>query len=672
MKLVLNLRIRTRLFIGFLVISIISAIICLIAYFNVSTMNNMALDLYHKSSEPLNEVSQMVAYYNKIKVEIRNMALVEEDSAFEKSYEDIIKYKDEIFHLSNLFEKSLVTQEAKDEYKIFIDTFTELSTHYESYYNLIKGERESARTSYGYFFNTANEKDIITGESLENLSRLKLKYALEAAERIDKTAVVTRQLMIAMLILGIIISVLLAALISHSISKPISELKKLLKKAEQGDFTALYTINTGGDMGELATAYNNLLTSNTLTIKRIMQAILNLQTAATEIMYTSRELFNSSEITDKQTNTASSAANEISAGMTQTSHMLDVTNQNITSIAKAIEQMSVTIKGLASSSEQASSGVKAASNLVDNIATSISVASENTTSVLHVVSDVANFSKDINEDLLSLNTRCTSAMSSVKGAREKVDGTNEIINRLNKSSKVIGKIVGVIDDIANQTNLLALNAAIEAAGAGEAGKGFAVVASEVKALAKQTSTATNEVRQQIENMQRNMEEAVSAVAGIIDIVNDMSNFTAEVTMSSAEQLNLNEKMYHDFERAKNMLNEISNEIYTIHSNSQNVSANAMEVALGVKEIAESAKELSSSSSEVAMMSERAAVNLSEINRTSREITYGVTEISKTLIQISKETSGIVSISDTTKKSVETLGSIAENLEQLIQQFTVGN
>ncbi|MDO9423044.1 MAG: methyl-accepting chemotaxis protein [Methylobacter sp.] len=116
------------------------------------------------------------------------------------------------------------------------------------------------------------------------------------------------------------------------------------------------------------------------------------------------------------------------------------------------------------------------------------------------------------------------------------------MNDINESSRKIGDIISVIDDIAFQTNILALNAAVEAARAGEQGRGFAVVAVEVRNLAQRAATAAGEIKDLISDSVdkvsdgsklvtqagRTMEEIVASIRGVTDMM-------AEISAASAEQ-----------------------------------------------------------------------------------------------------------------------------------------
>ncbi|MGR4929748.1 methyl-accepting chemotaxis protein [Bradyrhizobium sp. CAR08] len=123
------------------------------------------------------------------------------------------------------------------------------------------------------------------------------------------------------------------------------------------------------------------------------------------------------------------------------------------------------------------------------------------------------------------------ASRAVTQARE-TDGT---VQGLQKSAGRIGEVVGLINTIAQQTNLLALNATIEAARAGEAGRGFAVVASEVKSLASQTAKATEEISEQIADVQKVAADAISAIQTIGGIIGEVNEVATAIAAAVQEQ-----------------------------------------------------------------------------------------------------------------------------------------
>ncbi|WP_442597298.1 methyl-accepting chemotaxis protein [Parapusillimonas sp. JC17] len=113
---------------------------------------------------------------------------------------------------------------------------------------------------------------------------------------------------------------------------------------------------------------------------------------------------------------------------------------------------------------------------------------------------------------------------------------------IHESSRKIGDIVSLIEEIAFQTNILALNAAVESARAGEAGKGFAVVAGEVRSLAQKSSTAAKEIKDlinvSVDRMAIGSEQAARAgktMEEIVESVRKVTDIMAEISTASAEQ-----------------------------------------------------------------------------------------------------------------------------------------
>jgi methyl-accepting chemotaxis protein len=178
----------------------------------------------------------------------------------------------------------------------------------------------------------------------------------------------------------------------------------------------------------------------------------------------------------------------------QVNDTVEVTNKNAGEISQSTELLA------------------AASNQMSVQATDVSA------SVEQMANNASEYSRAATETAEIATKNAQKAEQGGKVVKETIDKMNDIaevvqetavnIEKLGQSSKAIGDIVSVIDDIADQTNLLALNASIEAARAGEQGRGFAVVADEVRKLAEKTIFATQEIAGQISAIQKETSDAV--------------------------------------------------------------------------------------------------------------------------------------------------------------------
>ncbi|MHC1711552.1 MAG: methyl-accepting chemotaxis protein [Solidesulfovibrio sp.] len=168
------------------------------------------------------------------------------------------------------------------------------------------------------------------------------------------------------------------------------------------------------------------------------------------------------------------------------------------------------------------------------------------------------------------------AVTGIKAVAESAGKLGQVLMALDGQAAEIGRIIGVINDIADQTNLLALNAAIEAARAGEAGRGFAVVADEVRKLAEKTMTATKEVEQSILQIQDGSRHAVASMQ--------------ETETRVADSTNATHKAGEALDSIMTRIREVSGQVAQIATAAEQQSAAAEEINRNIEVIAHVATE----------------------------------------------------------------------------------
>ena len=173
---------------------------------------------------------------------------------------------------------------------------------------------------------------------------------------------------------------------------------------------------------------------------------------------------------------------------------------NVTKIDQAAHELSASSLNASRQSETASES-----------ASSMAAAVEEMTVGIHHISDNAGVATDLakraGERSREGGETIIGATSEMLAIADEVRSASAVISELGRETDRISSIVGVIKEVADQTNLLALNAAIEAARAGESGRGFAVVADEVRKLAERTALSTGEISGMVDAIQALSEKA---------------------------------------------------------------------------------------------------------------------------------------------------------------------
>lgn len=270
-----------------------------------------------------------------------------------------------------------------------------------------------------------------------------IKVSQQSVNRLTNAS---RFMLIGLIIIALI-GIIATIYLTRMITVPLQQGVAFARKIATGDFTQKLEINRRDEIGLLANALNDTVTSLRQQIQETTKAVNVIASTASEI---------------------STSVSQVAAGSTET--------------ATAVSETTTTVEEVKQTSL---------------------VTTEKAKVVLETASRAARDSQTGQQS-------AAAAIEGMNHIRQQMETIAESIVRLSEQSLSISEIISSVDDIAEQSNLLAVNASIEAAKAGEQGKGFAVVAQEIKSLAGQSKQSTEKIRNILNDIQKATSAAVMA------------------------------------------------------------------------------------------------------------------------------------------------------------------
>jgi methyl-accepting chemotaxis protein len=623
----LDLKVSTKLIISFLFMAALLAFVGVRGVQNMQVFNDKMQIIYRDHIEPAQWLSSAAAAFQHSRVARMEMSLEAGTSSyaeFERKAAADFKFVDE--GLAGFKKGAMVSEEQTLVRQI--ETDLELT---KSNYEVLKqalegvGDAETRKTA-GFTLNMdASVRQAATRirDSLQKLIDMQKTDAAKANDEVAQIYASQRRIFITIVAGGVLIAFAMGFIMASLITTPLKRFGAALEQVARGDLRSpALEVRRKDEIGELSRTLVSTVDAQRKLIGEIKDSSGQVASSADEISASAVQITKGAENQSSSTDETSSTMVEMAAQIDNVARSAQALAANVDETSSSIQEMGASIEQMAKNAESLLGSVEETSSTIEQMTSSIRA--------------VANKVKIVDEA-----SRDATAVAQTGGGE-----LSGVIKGIGTSSRDIGKIVKIIEEIADQTNLLALNAAIEAARAGDAGKGFAVVAEEVKRLAERSMSSTREISSVVERVQKDVGQAVDLSSGvlkqIVDSVARSSSLVGEVYISAQEQ---------------------SNGAAQILKTATNMQHITRQLATAAKEQADGARQIMKS--------------VDVMNRMTQQVADATTEqksggdmVVKAVDQIARVAQQNVAATDQLSKATSSLAREAERMRNLSQAFAI--
>ncbi|OOM78923.1 methyl-accepting chemotaxis protein [Clostridium sp. BL-8] len=498
MKLLRNMRVKSKLILSFLIVVILIALVGGVGTITSKKIEENAEEMYASNLNSVKLILSLKGNLKEIKGDL--LTIINSDDkveieAVEKNINDSVDEDDAyIADFDKLFKNS-----KEDGWEDFKSDLASYRGARKGIVDAVDSNNPNEAKKQYLAMESATEKMF---DSLDKVVKTNSHEAELADESNRLTYAKSNKIMIVLNIVGIALAVGLGILISRDITKPLSKVKVFAEKLSNYDFSSSINFKRRDEFGQVAAALNTAQKNVNQLIKIIIDNSHNINAS-------SQELF--------------AAVEEITA--------------QVEDINGVIRNITDEMEGVGATSEEISASIEEVDSEINELASKAIEGSNN--------------SNELKEKAIKIKD---SSQKAIKATEELYIQKQEKMLKAIEAGNVVSNIKIMADTIANiadNTNLLALNAAIEAARAGEQGKGFAVVAEEVRKLSEQSAEAVTSIQDTIVKVHEAFKSSIDNGKDLLEFIDKDVN----AQLRSYEETGNN--YYNDSDFISKMSEEIS-------------------------------------------------------------------------------------------------------------------